>query len=58
MNAVEVLPVGKEKEEFRNYVDSAAQNRVKNHYKMMRSHQTVEFVSKYVQGTKHRLRLN
>lgn len=36
----------KPKEEFRNYVDSDRQNVVINHYKEMRTHQTLEFVEK------------
>ena len=36
----------KEVEEFRNYDSSAAQSRVENHYKNMRSKQTVAFNKK------------
>lgn len=38
--------MGKEPTQFRNYVDSDRQDVVKNHYKLMRTHQTVDFVKK------------
>ena len=36
----------KPKSEFRNYVDSDRQDIVSNHYRLMRSNQTVDFVEK------------
>ncbi len=36
----------KPKDEFRNYKDSFRHEIVENHYRLMRTHQTVEFVNK------------
>jgi inositol oxygenase len=38
----------KEVEKFRNYVDSDRQDIVVNHYKLMRTNQTVEFVDRMI----------
>jgi len=46
--AQNALPITNDKksEEFRNYVDSARQDIVSNHYKLMRTNQTLAFVDK------------
>ena len=40
------VEVAKKVEEFRNYVDSDRHDIVTNHYRLMRTHQTLEFVDK------------
>ena len=40
------VDAGKAVEEFRNYEDSDRQKVVENHYRMMRTNQTVDFVDK------------
>ena len=41
-----VFPAKKPEEEFRNYVNSNRQDTVRNHYKAMRTNQTLEFVKR------------
>ncbi len=47
MTAVDMgFELPKPKEEFRNYKDSFRHQTVENHYRLMRSNQSVEFVKK------------
>lgn len=46
VDTVDGISVSKKAEAFRNYVDSDRQDIVTNHYRLMRSNQTLDFVDK------------
>lgn len=48
IDTVDGISVSKKAEAFRNYVDSDRQDIVTNHYRLMRSNQTVEFVDRMI----------
>lgn len=48
IETVDGISVSKKVEAFRNYVDSDRQDIVTNHYRLMRSNQTVEFVDRMI----------